>query len=939
MTSTLTTVLARGTPTSQGVLDILHQWSTAELVRPFLWIDVDQADLDSPFAPIMALRVSPEVAVTEDLLGHLARGLLDCVRVVVLETIGGTDGHSADFLQRCHDLVDRVGPVLPVSIGANGAPLTRLDTCRLVVPTSEAATQPLSTMDLAWTRTVVVSPEFRASPDSVPEYVREDNLASHAAAHVAAIGGLWEGMDGGVLDEDLSGTSSTGYQTVLVSRAFARIIRTDGMAEALAHQVAKAANGEAPVPFGVETGTVPAQDDERMVAMAVGMMNKNGQFDFSVENPGSDLDKRTAGWRETVIHVIRFVGSCLRLLVTAPLAVMIHAAEKGTTALTYGTGGTTEVKFRPKDEHVLEDGARQLLNDQLKNNATKIDQAESQQHSPSTPALWQRLRELSFGLVDGAHLADVKFPQNPDGRVDVVRRRGSVVAPPFPSSVPSAGTVELLGKELLFDGPAGGRNVNVALLVSAGPVARSRLQRIADEDASRSPSGASDGEELGSSQHHDVADPALPAAAGKRIATCREVALLEALLADAEHVARHQEEVAAPSTRRSMHARLMAAVDTASQQAHEALKAVTSPIDWNSLKPNGVNRQRRIFFTGSYLGIAVWVAFVAYSIVAAMNATPFQWSRGIGVARGFVALALLVLTLCLFYFQAVSRFNRQVEQTLHRLIVDGDRVEALVHERARLQNLATQLRDWSSVIARVVHEPVAVAPPRPDFAESAIQLARELPAEVAVTVRPQLPPSRRQLQEFMGKELGRGWLSRTFQELIDQAAYSVERPAAEFLLDADSDVPSAPNGARTELLHRLRCGTPQRDVAQALLARAATVALARKEGGETSCLDNEYLDAITGQPTAFVQYPFTASGLVAKSFEPQRSIVWAPIGTAKATGSLEVRVIDRVVLAGRSYDISIRCDVSGELDPRHMHLFNQGAAFAPVLTPEEKDRY
>ena len=332
MAATITTVLARDTPTSHRVLDIMRQWSAAELVTPFLWIDMDNVDLASPFAPLMAHRVAGGEIETEDLLRYLAGGILDSIRVVVLETIGGSDEYSSEFLQRCHELVNRVGPVLPVSIGNNGAPLTQLDTCRLVIPTSEAATAPLSTMDLAWTRTIVVSPEFRASPDSVPEYVREDNLASHAAAHVAAIGGLWEGMNGGVLDEDLSGTSSSGYQTVLVSRAFARIIRTDGMAEALAGEVAKVANGEAPVPFGVETGTVRAQDDERLVTMAVGVLNEDGPFDFGEVDPDPNLDKRTAGWRESVVHVLRFLGSCLSLLVTTPLSKLVDAAEKGATA-------------------------------------------------------------------------------------------------------------------------------------------------------------------------------------------------------------------------------------------------------------------------------------------------------------------------------------------------------------------------------------------------------------------------------------------------------------------------------------------------------------------------------------------------------------------------------------------------------------------------------
>ena len=260
---------------------------------------------------------------------HLAHGLLDGIRVIVLETIGGTDQYSADFLQRCHDLVDRVGRVMPLLIGTGGAPLTRMDTCRLVVPTSEAATGALSTMDLAWTRTVVVSPEYRASPDSVPEYVRAGNLPSHAAAHVAAIGGLWQGMAEGVLDEELSGTSSTGYQTVLVSRAFARIIRSDGRAEALAAKVAKVANGDEPVPFGVETGTVPAQDDERMVTLAVDAMNQEGHFDFHDAEASPNPRKRTAGWGEAIGHVLRFFGSCLRQLATVPLLSWSTQRKRG----------------------------------------------------------------------------------------------------------------------------------------------------------------------------------------------------------------------------------------------------------------------------------------------------------------------------------------------------------------------------------------------------------------------------------------------------------------------------------------------------------------------------------------------------------------------------------------------------------------------------------
>ena len=58
-----------------------------------------------------------------------------------------------------------------------------------------------------------------------------------------------------------------------------------------------------------------------------------------------------------------------------------------------------------------------------------------------------------------------------------------------------------------------------------------------------------------------------------------------------------------------------------------------------------------------------------------------------------------------------------------------------------------------------------------------------------------------------------------------------------------------------------------------------------------------------------------------------------------------MRVIDRVVMAGRSYDISIRCDVSGELDPHHLYLFDQQAVSTRTAVTagnaetDDKDRF
>ena len=58
-----------------------------------------------------------------------------------------------------------------------------------------------------------------------------------------------------------------------------------------------------------------------------------------------------------------------------------------------------------------------------------------------------------------------------------------------------------------------------------------------------------------------------------------------------------------------------------------------------------------------------------------------------------------------------------------------------------------------------------------------------------------------------------------------------------------------------------------------------------------------------------------------------------------------MRAIDRVVMTGRSYDISIRCDVSGELDPHHLHLFDHDALATRPVVPagkvgtDDKDRF
>ena len=493
----------------------------------------------------------------------------------------------------------------------------------------------------------------------------------------------------------------------------------------------------------------------------------------------------------------------------------------------------------------------------------RVGRAEVEQHSASTPALWQRLRELSFGLVDGAHPADVTFRRTPTVASTSCDRAVPSWLRPSRRPCQAPATLELLGEAPGSPRHGRGSVVDVSLLLGAAELADRRLRQ--PRAPARPAADTATAAEVPDTEGNPVADtgpaPEVPAASRTRIAECVDNTLLEALVADADRVRKYERDLASPAVRGSLHARLEASVDAASDTARQ-------PSTRSLVRSTGRHSSPPGFTANACCSSRAAPRHRGLDSPVVVD-VPLWPRHPDGLAprccrtrvRGTL---ILVVVLSLIYFQAVSRFNRQVELALHQLIHDGARAEAVVHERARLQNLRLQLRDWSSVIARVVHEPVAAPAPPPVFGTTSSADPRHgLPAGVAVTVRPPAPPSRHQLEDVLTKEIGRGWLSRTFQDLVDHAAYAVERPAADFLEDADNDLPSAPNGTRVELISRLRSGVPQREAAQALLTRVATIAMAR--------------DGATTEPNGDVTPSMPSSDSPPPSFStPSRPAVWWP---------------------------------------------------------------
>ena len=427
MNSDLTLILSGSDQQSADVLAELTEWSRAGLVTDFVWMDVAKASpvsagLDPAAALVSAGTMSP-VGLLE-VIGAERRQIL---RVVIAQPLAGPGDVDEVTLNQSRQVLDLTRQVLPSTFTDSDDALTELLHVLLTIPTTATKDVAFARAIPPWANAAVVAPEIRKAPDTVPGYVTHENLASHAALHLAAVGCLLKGQTEGVLDGHLRDAGSGEPGTVVMLRVFARSLISSDVADSLTDVVVEMAAGRQGPPISARTGSKPSLRDHYLVQRSFEDLAAFDDGALSTQTSTADElpEKRQTGV-QAFADVGRFALDALWMLPRVLWNLIVRGAERSATTVTYGRAGTTEVRFRAATGDALESGASQLIHSVIQQNAARIAEAKDRRTAVPTPALWNRLREVSFGLVDGKRPPDSPLG-NEDGPAEVLRSRESLV--------------------------------------------------------------------------------------------------------------------------------------------------------------------------------------------------------------------------------------------------------------------------------------------------------------------------------------------------------------------------------------------------------------------------------------------------------------------------------------------------------------------------------
>lgn len=438
--SGLTIVLLPSGEFGDELLEVAKRWTEMQLLSEAIWVRPEFLQPTTKAPPrqralvIGENHVGEPIEVEVDLFEQLARQQLLTVRLLVVRAVS----ERISFDEAQHDLVDvldeylSVALPLPMSTGHDREKYTSFIRLNLVLaPTEFQSAESARLVSPRFHANFIASAEDRSAPLAGDAFVRDSGpggrFASFAMMHVASVGALWTGLPVG-LYELLNPQGPTGTQ-IYLSRSFVSAILTDGLARrASARVLRKVADPAAgAVDFSTELpveGTYQIPDSERdkfietMVNLTFGFDDEKLSYQPSAEAEQVEAAKQSMAsqgnsffvfaWDKLSAiprHMVR--GSRVRF--ARFLNTLLHGGDdKG-----YASVHVPEELLDVRDSVIMENRKR------IAEEKERADLALVSPVTPSdirsTPALWESIRSLVFGMLDASNLERFGFQHSENG--------------------------------------------------------------------------------------------------------------------------------------------------------------------------------------------------------------------------------------------------------------------------------------------------------------------------------------------------------------------------------------------------------------------------------------------------------------------------------------------------------------------------------------------
>lgn len=430
-------VLPAGT---QG--DVLYavakEWTALRLLSPSIWVrPEDLATGDGPpriDATVMAsTRAGESKEKRIDLFKLLALQKLTVVRLLVVRpAVPGTgfDKIQDDFVEILAPYLDKAIPRVPTSTVNPDDDISFVKINLITGPTEHVADEATEMLDTLFNAHFVPSSEDRTGPRTGDAFVRyseeSPKFAGFTLLHLATLGALWVGIPKG--GYQLSGSAVWEGDSVYVSRVFVSAILTDGLVRrACARVLETIADSRGSIEdLGVGLtmeGTFPIQDSD-VDAWLDFMVGTTFSFDDGILNYQPVLASPTPpklklGFGGQLADFFSFAfKKLLRIPYYAWLWLLRKLASLFNQLFQRGDQGSAQVVSPEEGADPLD---KQLLKkfDEVFEVKRLADQAlvspVGRSNLRSTPGLWERIRKLVFGFMDGSNLSQFGVPKSDNG--------------------------------------------------------------------------------------------------------------------------------------------------------------------------------------------------------------------------------------------------------------------------------------------------------------------------------------------------------------------------------------------------------------------------------------------------------------------------------------------------------------------------------------------
>lgn len=421
-----------------ALFSVAREWTSLRLLSPSIWVRPESLVRgDGPpriAATVLASTKSGETQEKElDLFKLLAIQKLSLVRLLVVRPAvpGGVfDKVQDEFVELLAPYLERAIPQVPASATDPDSDISLVKINLITGPTEHVVEDATPLMDTLFNVHFVPSAEDRTGPRTGDAFVRDEpgspKFAGFTLLHIATLGALWVGIPKG--GYELAGQAVWEGDSVYVSRVFVSAILTDGLIRRACARVletiadSRGSIEDLGVGLTIE-GTYPIQDSDVDLWLDF-MVNATFNFEDGMLNYKPVLESPTPPQKKLsfagqLADFFRFAfGKLLRVPFFAWLWVLKKLANLFNQLFQRGDKGAAQV-VSPEEHADLLD--KELLSkfDDVFEVKRLADQAlvspVGRSSLRSTPGLWERIRKLVFGFMDGSNLSQFGVSKSENG--------------------------------------------------------------------------------------------------------------------------------------------------------------------------------------------------------------------------------------------------------------------------------------------------------------------------------------------------------------------------------------------------------------------------------------------------------------------------------------------------------------------------------------------